>query len=92
MQYSPSENEFKGTIMNIIEQFQECALAVPNLIPDALFHSFTRYRKIISPSSSRFDKKIMWLLVLKIECALIGSEVHEQKEHATVCVYQRSII
>lgn len=41
--YTPSEAEFKTALVDIMDRFQECTLAVPNLIPDSLFHSFTRY-------------------------------------------------
>ena len=40
--FEPAESEFHSTISEILARFQECTRAVPNLIPDSFFHSFTR--------------------------------------------------
>ena len=40
--FEPAESQFHATIGDILIQFQECCRAVPNLLPDPLFHSFTR--------------------------------------------------
>lgn len=43
LNFEPSEDEFQETLTEILEAFQECTLALPNLIPDPYFHSFTRW-------------------------------------------------
>ena len=40
--YEPSEAEFHDVVSEILSAFQDCTLALPNLIPDPFFHSFTR--------------------------------------------------
>ena len=43
LQYSPTHHQFRDLLLYILEKFQECTLALPNLTPDPFFHSFTRY-------------------------------------------------
>ena len=40
--FEPAQSQFHSTIGEILVQFQECSRAVPNLLPDPFFHSFTR--------------------------------------------------
>ena len=40
--FEPAQPEFHTTIGEILVQFQACSRAVPNLLPDSFFHSFTR--------------------------------------------------
>ena len=40
--FEPAEAEFHSTIAVVLAQFQQCTRAVPNLLPDSFFHSFTR--------------------------------------------------
>ena len=40
--FEPPETKFHSTITDILAWFQDCTRAVPNLIPDPFFHSFTR--------------------------------------------------
>ena len=42
LSFEPAESQFHSTIGDILIQFQECCRAVPNLLPDPCFHSFTR--------------------------------------------------
>ena len=41
--FEPSCNEFQSALKVILCAFQDCTLAVPNLLPDPFFYSFTRY-------------------------------------------------
>ena len=40
--FEPAEAEFHFVIADVLAQFQQCTRAVPNLLPDSFFHSFTR--------------------------------------------------
>jgi len=40
--FEPSQDDFQATLQETLSAFQDCTLALPNLIPDPFFHSFTR--------------------------------------------------
>ena len=40
--FEPSCNEFQRALRETLSAFQDCTLAVPNLLPDQFFYSFTR--------------------------------------------------
>ena len=43
LSYSPNIMAFQEVLADTINRFQDCTLALPNLIPDGFFHAFTRY-------------------------------------------------
>ncbi|XP_065911794.1 dynein axonemal heavy chain 6-like [Dysidea avara] len=40
--FEPQLSEFKDCLYKLLHRFKDCTLAVPNMIPDVEFHSFTR--------------------------------------------------
>ena len=43
LHYKPDVHKFQQILADTVEQFQDCTLALPNLIPDTFFNAFTRY-------------------------------------------------
>ncbi len=41
--FQPGLEEFQTILAETLERFQDCTLALPNLIPDDLFNAFTRF-------------------------------------------------
>ena len=40
--FQPSLEEFQSVLADTLERFQDCTLALPNLMPDDFFNAFTR--------------------------------------------------
>ena len=43
LSYVPGLGQFQKVLSDTMTRFQDCTLAVPNLLPDPLFNAFTRY-------------------------------------------------
>lgn len=46
LDYTPDLSQFQKVLTNTMTRYQDCTLAVPNLLPDQLFNAFTRYMYI----------------------------------------------
>ena len=40
--YEPRYDDFQAAMQKLLQLFKDCVLGKPNLIPDSLYHSFTR--------------------------------------------------
>ena len=40
--FEPPLADFQNCLHKLLHRFKDCTLAVPNLVPDTDFHSFTR--------------------------------------------------
>ena len=56
--FEPSCNEFQSALKVILCAFQDCTLAVPNLLPDPFFYSFTRYVRELTCRRLREEQSV----------------------------------
>ena len=56
--FEPSCNEFQSALKEILCAFQDCTLAVPNLLPDPFFYSFTRYVRELTCRRLREEQSV----------------------------------